>query len=98
MPKTKAKKSTAKPKVSGAAAPKSRAATQKSQAKSAIMIGLLRRPEGACLDELTKATGWEKHSVRGFLAGALRKHHGLTVTSEKSEKTRVYRVTGEVQQ
>lgn len=42
-----------------------------------------------------KATGWQKHSVRGFMAGALRKRHGLTAVSEKTESGRVYRTAAE---
>lgn len=60
--------------------------------KGAAIVTLLRREGGATLDEMTQATGWQKHSVRGFLAGALKKRHGLTVRAEKIEKGRVYRV------
>jgi hypothetical protein len=43
------------------------------------------------LDQLVEATGWRPHTVRGALAGALKKRLGLTVTSQKVEGTRVYR-------
>ncbi len=52
---------------------------------------LLHREGGASLDELAAATSWQKHSVRGALAGALKKR-GLTITSEKLEGVRRYRV------
>ena len=53
---------------------------------------MLRRPEGATIAQIVAATGWQPHSVRGFFAGALKKKLGLTVTSEKVEGTRVYRI------
>ena len=49
------------------------------------MLDLLKRPEGASMKELLKATSWQAHSVRGFLSGAIRKKMGLTVTSAKAE-------------
>lgn len=53
---------------------------------------LLRRPEGARIEELMEATGWQKHSVRGAMAGTLKKKRGLTVLSEKSDGALVYRI------
>jgi hypothetical protein len=53
--------------------------------KAAKVLSLLKRSGGASLKELTKATGWQKHSVRGFLSGSLGKKMGLTVTSTKAE-------------
>jgi hypothetical protein len=46
---------------------------------------LLRRPDGASLRELMKATGWLAHSVRGFLSGTVAKRLGFKLTSAKSE-------------
>ena len=54
--------------------------------KAAQVLDLLNRPDGVTLKELTKATGWQAHSVRGFLSGAIHKKMGLTVTSTKSEE------------
>lgn len=65
------------------------------QSKGDKVVELLRRDGGATLEEMMKTTGWQKHSVRGFMAGALRKRHGLTVVSEKTETGRVYRVAAE---
>jgi hypothetical protein len=61
--------------------------------KQADLVAMLRRPEGASLDEIVAATGWRAHTVRGAIAGALKKKLGLTVTSEKVDgRGRVYRV------
>ena len=56
-----------------------------------LLTDLLRDPGGASISELTKATGWQPHSVRGAISGAL-KRKGLTVTSEVTEGVRRYRV------
>jgi len=53
--------------------------------KTAKILDLLKRPGGATLKELIKATGWLPHSVRGFLSGTVGKKMGLTVTSAKGE-------------
>jgi hypothetical protein len=57
------------------------------------MIALLRRPEGATIDEIVAVTGWQKHTVRGAIAGALKKKLGLEVISKKiDQRGRVYRI------
>ena len=53
--------------------------------KTATILELLKRPGGATSKELQKATGWQPHSVRGFLSGTIGKKMGLTVTSTKGE-------------
>jgi hypothetical protein len=62
--------------------------------KQATLIAMLRRPEGADLDEIAEATGWQKHTIRGAISGALKKKLGLEVTSTKDHQNRrVYRLT-----
>ena len=56
------------------------------------MVALLNRPQGATIAALVEATGWQSHSVRGFLAGVVRKKLGLTLQSDKTDRERVYRV------
>jgi hypothetical protein len=61
--------------------------------KQEKLIKMLRRPEGATIEQIVKATGWQPHTVRGAIAGALKKKLGLSVTSEKPEDgPRVYRI------
>jgi hypothetical protein len=63
--------------------------------KQAVLIAMLRRPEGADLDEIAEATGWQKHTIRGAISGALKKKLGLEVTSTKdAQGRRVYHITG----
>ncbi|WP_419535721.1 DUF3489 domain-containing protein [Endozoicomonas sp.] len=58
------------------------------------VIELLARPEGAAIEEIMDKTGWQKHTVRGTFAGALKKRLGLTIESEKPEgQDRIYRIT-----
>ena len=62
--------------------------------KQALVIEMLRRPEGASIAEIVEATAWASHSVRGFLAGALKKKLGLTIESEKDgSRGRFYKIS-----
>ncbi len=60
--------------------------------KQAAVIAMLRRPEGATVDAVVSATGWQPHTVRGFFSGTLKKKLGLTVDSVKTEDGRIYRL------
>ena len=61
--------------------------------KQALLIDMLRRPEGATIAQIVEATDWQRHTARGAISGAVKKKLGLNVTSEKPEKgERVYRI------
>jgi hypothetical protein len=77
--------------IEPAAAPKER--TPREGTKLATLIAMLRAPDGATIEEIMAATGWLGHTVRGAMAGALKKKLGLEVTSEKVEgRGRIYRL------
>jgi len=64
----------------------------KGRSKQDAVIAMLRRPEGATVDEVASATGWQRHTVRGVFSGTLKKRLGLSVASAKEERGRVYRI------
>ena len=70
-PKTHIARSRGHPKAAGA------------QTKQQICLDLLKRSEGATMEALQAATGWQQHSVRGFLSGAVKKKLGLALLSDK---------------
>jgi Protein of unknown function (DUF3489) len=67
------------------AAPTARTRTPRAGTKQAKMIELLKRPEGATIEQIAQATGWQKHTIRGAISGALKKKLGLSMASEKRE-------------
>ena len=81
-------------KASAKAAPAKRAIKrhQSGESKQDRVIALLRRREGATLAALVKTTGWKPHSIRGFLAGTVRKKLKLPLISEKADGVRTYRI------
>ena len=64
----------------------------KRASKQDAVIAMLRRPEGATVDEVASATGWQRHTVRGVFSGSLKKKLGLTLASAQEERGRVYRI------
>src|SRR5262245_35551613 len=95
MPKTTRKRTTTK--TTKRTAAKSSAKQPKAArpaSKQAQLIELLRRPDGATIDEVVKALDWQAHTVRGAISGALKRKLGLKVESEKVEdRGRAYRIT-----
>ena len=76
-----------------AAEPAPRSPMPRVGTKQAMLISLLRAPEGATMEEIIAATGWLVHTVRGVISGALGKKLGLVVTSANTERRgRVYRI------
>jgi hypothetical protein len=70
------------------------ARTPREGSKEARLIAMLRRPEGATVEEIARTFGWQHHTVRGAFAGALKRKRGLEVTSEKTaDGRRTYRIT-----
>jgi hypothetical protein len=98
-PKSKSKAATrsiarkvAKPVSRKRPAPASSRSVAGPDTKHARIIAMLRMPAGATIASLVTATEWQQHSVRGFLAGVVRKKLGLNLVSEQTDKGRVYRV------
>jgi hypothetical protein len=94
-----AKRSPTKPKSSAPSAkpPKRTAADAKPKSaspdsKQSRVISMLRSPAGATIAAMMKATGWQQHSVRGFLAGVVRKRLKLKLGSKRVDGSRVYQI------
>jgi len=62
--------------------------------KQSRVIEMLKSPKGTTIDAMMKATGWRQHSVRGFLAGVLRKRLKLKLDSRLVDGKRLYRIVG----
>ena len=100
----KATRAKAKAAKSGKATPAEKP-TPRTGTKQALMIEMLRRPEGATVEQIAEATGWQHHTIRGAISGALKKKLGLTVEATRTREvgpnrtgakgsSTVYRITG----
>ena len=62
-----------------------------------ILMDLLRRPGGATIAQMAQATGWQAHSVRGALSGALKKRLAVNLSSRRAEAGRIYWVSPQLE-
>jgi hypothetical protein len=79
--------------------------TLRAGTKQALMIEMLKRPEGATVEQIAAATGWQHHTIRGAISGALKKKLGLTIETTRTREvgpnktgakgsSTIYRITG----
>ena len=87
-----AARKTGKSKKPARSAAGSRRSAARPDTKHARIIAMLRAPDGATIAAMMTATEWQPHSVRGFLAGVVRKKLGLNLVAEQTDKGRVYRI------
>jgi Protein of unknown function (DUF3489) len=83
---------TSKPKPRSRSAHSSPKTSTRPDTKHARILAMLPTPAGATIAAIMTATEWQQHSVRGFLAGVVRKKLGLNLVSDQTEKGRVYRI------
>jgi hypothetical protein len=88
-----AKKPAKSPLSVRAAKPSHQSADAAKTSKQARVIAMLQSPTGTTIAAIMKATGWQPHSVRGFLAGVVRKRLKLELGSTKVDGNRVYQIT-----
>ena len=98
MSKNAARSSKKAARTKGATTPKAAAkaaSAPRTESKQSQLIAMLKQPDGATIVEITTALEWQPHTVRGAIAGALKKKLGLNVESEKvDDRGRVYRIAG----
>ncbi|MBR1274288.1 DUF3489 domain-containing protein [Bradyrhizobium sp. AUGA SZCCT0283] len=87
-----AARTTSKSKRRSRSARSSQNTSMRRDTKHARILAMLRTPAGATIAAIMTATEWQQNSVRGFLAGVVRKKLGLNLVSEQSDKGRVYRI------
>ena len=83
---------TGKPASRKRSAPAASKPASRPDTKQARAIAMLRKTAGATIAAIMAATDWQQHSVRGFLAGIVRKKLGLNLVSEQTDKGRIYRI------
>ncbi len=90
---TRGKRTTKRTTAKNAKGAAKTASTPRAASKQAKLIEMLKRPEGATIDEIVNALTWQSHTVRGAMSGALKKKLGLEIESEKVDgRGRVYRL------
>ena len=105
MPAKEGKGKAAKRKARGTKAASAQTPAPRAGTKQAQMIEMLKRPEGATVEQIAAATGWQHHTIRGAISGALKKKLGLTVEAIRIREVgpdksgakgslTVYRITG----
>ena len=92
MAKTSQRQTGSKAKAGALRKPKPARDMTPATTKSERITMLLRRAKGASIDEIVGATGWQHHSIRGFISGTIVKRKGLTITSGKINGERRYRI------
>ncbi len=91
---TRAKRTTKRATAKNAKGAAKTASAPRAESKQSQLIAMLKQPDGATIAEIAKALAWQPHTVRGAIAGALKKKLGLNVESEKiDDRGRVYRLT-----
>jgi hypothetical protein len=91
-PKAAARSTSRSASKPGSRTPSSSKTTMRPDTKHARIIAMLRAPAGTTIAAIMTATDWQQHSVRGFLAGVVRKKLALNLMSEQTDKGRVYRI------
>jgi hypothetical protein len=89
----KSKSSTPSAKPSRRTVGSIKSAKAEASSKQSRVIAMLQSPAGATVAAIMKATSWQPHSVRGFLAGVVRKRFKLKLGSKKVDGTRIYKIT-----
>ena len=78
--------------TSSASKPRTAKAVAPRTSKIDTLVEMMRAKHGASIEQLSKATGWQNHSVRGAISGNVKKKLGLNVTSERVKGVRIYRI------
>jgi Protein of unknown function (DUF3489) len=90
---TKGKNAAAKAQTVATGTVRPKPQVRKAKSKLEQLETMLRRPDGATVEQISKALHWRTHSVRGAMSGTLKKKQGLTITSEKTQGgRRIYRI------
>jgi transglutaminase/protease-like cytokinesis protein 3 len=84
------RKASSKPKSVKASVAASR--NRSAPSKQDVVLALLQRPKGVTISEINEATGWQPHSIRGFLSGVVKKKLKLKIESSKDGGDRSYRI------